>query len=484
MLAAGAACSALTGLDSFHEDPCFDAAACGDGTSIDGTLPDASAVDGSHEAVSDGASADAGGESLSPGEEGASDAAACPAAELACDGGCVANDDHNCGACANDCTQLPGVLATAIACNAGTCSYTCASGHTECAPGKGCTLLSSDGKNCGSCGHDCQGGACMAGVCQPVVLASGQSTPFGIAVDSKNVYWTNSSDGTVSKCAIEGCSNNPTVLASGQAEPAAIRTDSLNVYWVDQARTFDAGAVAKCSVDGCGQSPTTVAGGQSFPGDNLALFGDAVYWASMSLDGTVSILSCSKEGCTGTPSVLSWGQDTVLELAVNSMGFYWTTDSYVLTCFLGGCNNQTVDGGPRVTVLAQPANGSLTIDSTNVYWTVPDATNGQVLSCPITGCAQGPDGGLVINTIATGQIWPWEIAVDATSVYWLNNGGSGMHNGSIDKCPLTGCPPNADGGTNQIVLASGQTSPSALAIDHTSVYWTDQNAGTVMKVAK
>jgi hypothetical protein len=484
VLAVGAACSALTGLDSFHEDPCFDAASCADGTSVDGTTPDASAVDGSHEgAVNDGALADARGDGLSPVEDGATDAAACPTAELACDGGCVANDVHNCGACGNDCTQLPGVLAAGIACGAGTCSYTCASGYTECTQGKGCALLSSDGKNCGSCGHDCQGGTCMTGACQPVVLAAGQSSPQGIAVDSKNVYWTNATDGTVSKCAIEGCNNNPTVLASGQAEPIRIRTDSSNVYWVDQGKTFDAGAVAKCSVDGCGQSPTTIAGGQSFPGDNLAIFGDAVYWASNSLDGTVSILSCPKEGCIGTPSIISWGQDTVLELAVNSTGVYWTTDFYVLTCFLVGCSNQTIDGGPGDKILAQPANGGVTIDSTNVYWTVP-GDNGLVLSCPIAGCAQGTDGGLVINTIAMGQIWPWDIAVDATSVYWLNNGSSGVNNGSINKCPLSGCPPSADGGTNPTVLASGQSLPSALAIDTNAVYWTDQNAGTVMKVAK
>src|SRR5437764_9527129 len=27
-----------------------------------------------------------------------------------------------------------------------------------------------DPRNCGSCGHDCHGGACAAGVCQPVTL--------------------------------------------------------------------------------------------------------------------------------------------------------------------------------------------------------------------------------------------------------------------------------------------------------------------------
>ena len=36
--------------------------------------------------------------------------------------------------------------------------------------GGGCGDTSSDPANCGSCGHDCLGGACESGLCQPVVL--------------------------------------------------------------------------------------------------------------------------------------------------------------------------------------------------------------------------------------------------------------------------------------------------------------------------
>src|SRR5262245_57850836 len=37
--------------------------------------------------------------------------------------------------------------------------------------------LATDAKNCGRCKHDCLGGACKLGKCQPVQIAAGDQTP-------------------------------------------------------------------------------------------------------------------------------------------------------------------------------------------------------------------------------------------------------------------------------------------------------------------
>src|SRR5690242_4247730 len=54
-----------------------------------------------------------------------------------------------------------------------------ASDASRCAPD---ASFDSDPLNCGRCGHDCQRGACVQGVCQAVLLGT-CFAPYGLAVD-------------------------------------------------------------------------------------------------------------------------------------------------------------------------------------------------------------------------------------------------------------------------------------------------------------
>jgi hypothetical protein len=55
------------------------------------------------------------------------------------------------------------------------------------------------------------------------------------------------------------------------------------------------------------------------------------------------------------------------------------------------------------------------------------------------------------------------------SVYWTNYG-----DGTVVKVPL--------GGGAPIVLASGQDSPASIAVDATSVTWVNEDGGNVMRL--
>jgi len=86
----------------------------------------------------------------------------------------------------------------------------CDGGLTACGPS--CIDTHGDPKNCGACGHDCQGGQCQQGACQPVVIASGfmgttdaggTIAPTYIAVDANDVYWLVDNTG-VMKCSTSG----------------------------------------------------------------------------------------------------------------------------------------------------------------------------------------------------------------------------------------------------------------------------------------
>jgi hypothetical protein len=73
------------------------------------------------------------------------------------------------------------------------------------------------------------------------------------------------------------------------------------------------------------------------------------------------------------------------------------------------------------------------------------------------------------------------LAADDTSIYWtvpmtIEGWGKANIPGSIMKMPIAGGAPTT--------LFTGAQLPGGLALDSTSVYWTDTFAGTVMKVAK
>ena len=322
------------------------------------------------------------------------------------------------------------------------------------------------------------------------VLASGQPGPDAIAIDATNVYWFNLgtnnsvgktfggySDGQVLKCAKSGCSGLPTVLASGRqqggvAAPLAFATDGVNVYWSDDGTS----PLSDPARQAGGLLKCSVNGCDNNPltiGPDqawaLAVAGTNVYWTDFAAD----IFTCPIAGCdTAAKALWSAGNSPVsLGIAVDATSVYWSTEATagIMKCAVAGCNNAPT----QIMSAPVPAMNQIALDADNVYFVEYNPLGfGEVFACAKTGCADHP------LALATGLNSPTAIATDGVSVYWteISSSDPGANlvpwpgAGVVRKCSVNGC------NNTPTTLASGLNDPVAIAVDDGYVYWAEGGA--------
>jgi hypothetical protein len=304
---------------------------------------------------------------------------------------------------------------------------------------------------------------------EPVVMmGTTEAKDIGsIAVNDTNVYWSDTTTGSVFVCPVAACgSSSPaavmTGLGAGRKNRIALADGTL--YAADGAHN----RIAICPIPGgCGGNPYTMM--QSDPGALwVRVFGTSFYWLD---DGNTaqeaSIYSCALAGCNPPNAIASqggyvWGD---MGFAVDDAYAYWTDGYRVVRCPHGGC-------GTNPTVLQTSGAVTFTgiaVDAHQLYW----LAGGSLVACPVPNCSNDA------KTLAPGSNGV-AVVSDGAHVYFTDS-GMGSTDGRVLECDAAGC------NMTPTVMASGQPSPIDLAIAGPYLYWATawpSSGGSIMRVQR
>lgn len=263
---------------------------------------------------------------------------------------------------------------------------------------------------------------------EPLALGVAQASPRDLAIDEARqlAFWTNAADGTLMVAPLAG--GEPRVLLAELKQPEGLSLSGDALTWTElwgggvfRALLSDAGAEVELD------TPEDLAPpGSAFASPYRVVSAeDAVCWTYQGTLGRADgAVACRVRGETLT---IAAEQLTPREIALdldaqgNAAAVYWASfeGGSVFRADLSG----EVIGEPEEIVSDQGQLNGVAVDAEHVYWTRRD--EGTVVRMP-------KDGGDE-EVLASQQTRPGDIALDETTIYWINEGSPDQEDGAPVK---------------------------------------------------
>jgi hypothetical protein len=295
----------------------------------------------------------------------------------------------------------------------------------------------------------------------------GSNVPGGDAGGSADGQADGPADGGACQSACVPGARVPQIVTTVSGlGPLSITADSTSVYWLGPS-------VGKVPLAGGSSTVLTTTNANGIAGQ-IVLGNGALYWVDTLLGTTVNEVPLGG----GASIQLASSPGNAARIAVDATTAYWSDDQ-------GTIRSVRIAGGTPSILASTPPSSSgnlqstgtvptaIAIDATTLYWT--DAEGG-LYSVPLGGGAATQlvaDEPLPANTGV--GFWVSGIVLDADNVYWTYCPAGSTTSGAVRKVAKAGGP--------VIDLVSGQDCPSSLAIDVTSVYWIEYREAKLMKTA-
>jgi hypothetical protein len=284
-----------------------------------------------------------------------------------------------------------------------------------------------------------------------MVLAHGLEDGRGIAIDLDTVYFSDQARGTIER--IDKGGGNGGVLASDHDTPYGVAVSSEHVYWTNFA---DDGAVMRVPIEG---GEATLVADETRP-RTVAVVGDQIYWGTFQADsGRVMRVPVALDEAPFAMAELLGG---VADLVVDGDRVFFTAhtestgvafieppeDPPIGSVF--GTTADPFDPEALTTSLAEP--WGITVQGSTVLWI---NGMGTAVHEPRSVLSISAAGG-IRSVLAPGQTNPWDVVADGEYVYWTDYT-------EVKALPLAGGEP--------IVLAEQQNNARSIVVDELWVFW-------------